>query len=398
MDIVGVFIAPRYNAVLWWVARGGSSGWGLWGFLHFYPTPFRGILGLGKWMRMTTLRVAERTMRLRVGLIGLGDYWDRRYGPALRALGDRFEVRAVCEQVAHRAETAAHQFRATQVDGFRALTAREDIDAVLILAPQWYGSLPILAACEAGKAVYCAAGMSFDPTEAALVKERVEQAEIAFMAEFPRRHAPATLRLKELVVTRLGAPQLLFCHQRRAASTQHEATISGCGQGRSVGCELVELVDWCRYVVGGEPTRVTGLMHSSHATGGENDYQMMSLDFSSSEELGAGAVAQISCGRYIPADWHEAIGYRPLAELQVSCERGMAFVDLPASLVWFDEAGRHQESLDSERPLGEQLLAQFYLAATGCACNPCDLDDVYRAVTIVEQARRSHCEGRRLAL
>ena len=27
-------------------------------------------------------------------------------------------------------------------------------------------------------------------------------------------------------------------------------------------------------------------------------------------------------------------------------------VDLPATLVWFDEAGRHQESLDSERPVG----------------------------------------------
>ena len=41
-------------------------------------------------------------------------------------------------------------------------------------------------------------------------------------------------------------------------------------------------------------------------------------------------------------------------------QRGIAFVDLPATLVWFDEAGRHQESLDSERPVGEQLLTHFY--------------------------------------
>jgi len=39
-------------------------------------------------------------------------------------------------------------------------------------------------------------------------------------------------------------------------------------------------------------------------------------------------------------------------------------VDLPATLVWFDEAGRHQESLDSERPVGEQLLTHFYRAVT----------------------------------
>ena len=39
------------------------------------------------------------------------------------------------------------------------------------------------------------------------------------MAEFPRRHAPATLRLKELIATRLGQPRLLFCHQRSVADT-----------------------------------------------------------------------------------------------------------------------------------------------------------------------------------
>ena len=60
-----------------------------------------------------------------------------------------------------------------------------------------------------------------------------------------------------------------------------------------------------------------------------------------------------------PPDWQEAISYRPLAGPQVSCERGIAFVDLPSTLVWFDEAGRHQESLESERPLGEQLLTHF---------------------------------------
>ena len=41
-----------------------------------------------------------------------------------------------------------------------------------------------------------------------------EESGIAFMAEFPRRQAPATLRLKELIATRLGEPRLLFCHRR----------------------------------------------------------------------------------------------------------------------------------------------------------------------------------------
>jgi predicted dehydrogenase len=334
-------------------------------------------------------------MKLRVGLIGLGDAWHQRHAPALRTLSDRFEVRAICDQVCHRAEQAATEFGATAVDGYRVLVRREDVDAVLMLAPQWYGALPILAACEAGKAVYCAAGLDLEPEEARLVKQRVEQTGIAFVAEFPRRQAPATVRLKELMATRLGSPRILFCHRRNAVLPV-KCHLTGCSPQHTAIRDLIELVDWCRYVVDREPRWVTGLMHGDPLAG--EDYQMMTLDFSDRACPGIGPVAQISCGRYIPADWKEAIGYRPLAELQVACANGIAFVDLPASLTWFDEAGRHRESLDSERPVGEQLLSQFHRAVTSLLRRTCDLEDAYRALWIVEQARRSHAVGQRLEL
>ena len=336
-------------------------------------------------------------MKLRVGLVGLGEVWHQRHAPALRMLADRFEVRVVCDQVAHRAQQAAQEFGAAAIDGFRVLARREDIDAVLILSPQWYGALPVLAACDAGKAVYCAAGMDLTLEEADLVRRQVEEAGIAFIAELPRRYAPATLRLKELIATRLGQPRLLFCHLRSAADTP--GTHAAGRWPRPSGTRfLVELVDWCRYVVDREATWVTGVIHPANSPRGEEDYQMMSLDFSEAGAPGSGTVAQISCGRYIPAHWQEAITYRPLPALQVSCERGIAFVDPPSTLVWFDEAGRHQESLESERPVGEQLLTQFHRAVTSLVRKTADLEDTYRALYIVEQARRAQREGRRMAL
>ena len=239
--------------------------------------------------------------------------------------------------------------------------------------------------------------MDLNLEEAELIKQRVEDAGIAFMAEFPRRYAPATLRLRELIATRLGAPKLLFCHQRSVADTPGAQPC--CRWPRPSGVRhLVELVDWCRYVVDHEATWVSGVMHPSNCPPGEEDYQMMSLDFSGGDGPGSGTVAQISCGRYIPSPWQEAITYRPLAALQVSCERGIAFVDLPSTLVWFDEAGRHQESLESERPVGEQLLTQFHRAVTSLVQRTADLEDAYRALFIVEQVRRSQQEGRRVAL
>lgn len=335
-------------------------------------------------------------MKIRLGLIGLGNCWEHRYRPALRTLADRFEVRAICESVSHRAQVAAAEFSAAAVDGFRALSQREDIDAILLLSSQWYGYLPILAACEAGKAVYLGTGLDLTAEEARHLQRRVEDAGIAFVAEFARRHAPATLRLKELIATRLGPPELIFCHHRLPADgSSNHAGRNGCCPSSTQ--ELVELVDWCRYVVGSEPSWVSGIMHTAENPKSGDDYQMMSLGFPEADRPDRFAVAQISCGRYIPGRWREALTYRPLASLQVSCRHGIAFVDLPATLIWFDEAGRHQESLESERPVGERLLTQFHRAVTSLVRKTSDLDETCRAIRVVEQAHRSDSEGRRIS-
>jgi predicted dehydrogenase len=290
---------------------------------------------------------------------------------------------------------AAHDFGAVAIDGFRALAERQDIDAILVLSGQWYGALPILAACENGKSVYCAAPLDFDEEQAQLIKDRVVSSGVAFVAELPRRQTPATLRLKELIVTSLGKPRLLFCHQRTPAEQAGAKPVGKAPTSRAH--DMVELVDWCRYVVGREPTSVLGLSHKSEDEN-EQDYEMMSLDFAAGNQPGSGVTAQISSGRYIPACWHEAVGYRPPAALQVACEHGIAFIDLPSSLVWFDKAGRHMESLDSERPAGEQLLSHFHRCVTALVRNTAGLEDAFRALSIVRLARSSHAEGRRMKI
>lgn len=336
-------------------------------------------------------------MKIRVGVVGLGPAWEKRYRPALRALSDRFEVRAVCEPVAQRAAQAAREFNATRVDGYRALAAREDVDAVLALSRQWFGSLPITAACDAGKAVYCTDGLELHMDQAVKLKEHIQNSGVAFMAEFPRRHAPATLRLKELIATRLGLPKMLFCHLRVPADKPNQAHQDEYPNDSAL-LNLVELIDWCRYVVDREPTSVSGLEHTSTIGGLTGDYHMLSLEFQRSVDSGEAAIAQISVGRYVPASWPEAVSFRPPAHLQVTCEGGVAFVDLPSSLIWFDKAGRHMESLESERPVGETLLSQFHRSVTSLVRKTNNLEDTYQALAIALAAQRSHEEGRRIDL
>jgi predicted dehydrogenase len=336
-------------------------------------------------------------MKLRVGIVGLGDQWETRHLPALRALADRFEVRGICEQVTHRAERAASQLGTVAMDGFRALVAREDIDAVLCLAEQWYGITPILAACDHGKAVYSAIDLPVDAQEAQALRARVDEAGIAFMAELPRRHAAATVRLKELIATRLGAPRMLFCHRRTPHDQGPKATAKPRDRTQQLR-EMVELVDWCRYVAGTEPTSVMAVRHAEAPGEDVEDYRMMSLDFSPTGRQGDGVLAQISCGSYMPRRWEEAVSFRPPAALQAACAEGIAFVDLPSSLVWFDTAGRHQESLESERPVGEQMLVQFQRRVTSLVRSMSGLDDALAAIRVVHAGETSQTEGRRIWL
>ena len=336
-------------------------------------------------------------MKLRVGVIGLGEAWESRHRPALLALSDRFELRAVYDPVAHLADQVAREFRAVAVEGFRAVARRDDIDAVLMLSSDWFGPLPIVAACQHGKAVYCAATLDIDPEHARRIREVIDRSGVAFMAEFPRRTMPATLRLKELIATNLGRPRLLFCHARKrvhfAPRRNGYASFTPHPEGVR---ELMELVDWCRYVVGADPTSVIGVQHAD-PSGHGCDYHMISLDFSDTEP-GHGPLAHISFGSYLSPKWPEAVAFRPPAALQVCCERGVAFVDLPSTIVWFDEAGQHLESLDSERPVGELLLTQFYRAVTSLVRRTSDMDDAYAALTIVQRARQSFREQRRIFL
>jgi len=339
-------------------------------------------------------------MRLRVGIVGLGSQWESRHLPALRSLADRFEVRGICEQVAHLAKKAATELGTVPVDGFRALAARDDVDAILYFADQWYGATPILAACDHGKAVYSAISLPLAPAEASLLRQRVEESGIAFMAELPRRHAPATVRLKELIATRLGRPRLLFCHRRVPLSGA--AAAAPPRDRASEARDLMELVDWCRYVAGAEPTSVVSVRHAEVPGAETDDYQMMSLDFTAAHDgqpiPGNGPLAQISCGYYMPRQWEEAVGFRPPAALQVACEKGIAFIDLPSNLVWFDGVGRHQESLESERPVGEQMLLQFHRKVTSLVRAVSGLDDTLKAIQIVQAAATSQSEGRRVQL
>jgi predicted dehydrogenase len=104
--------------------------------------------------------------RLRIGIIGAGGIVKSRHLPALRAIPG-VEVAAVCNRSRESGEAVAREWSIPDVlTDWRALVAREDLDAILIGAWPYTHAEMSIAALDAGKHVFCQARMARDLAEA----------------------------------------------------------------------------------------------------------------------------------------------------------------------------------------------------------------------------------------
>ncbi|GAB6165484.1 Gfo/Idh/MocA family oxidoreductase [Thermostilla marina] len=334
-------------------------------------------------------------VKLRIGIIGFGNGAHQRYLAALRTLVDRLEVRAVCEPIACRVAETVSADPVRLYAGFRAMCRDPNVDAVVVLDTAWFGPLPILAACDEAKAVFLGKDVVLTPDELRRVRDRVATAGVAFMAELPRRHYPATIRLKELIATRLGPPRLLFCHDRIPPRNPRPGRLPN--GGLNLQRHAAELVDWCTFVMGQGPRRVTATRCRA-PVGDDSHLLALTLDFGEVATSQSGPIAMIDCAHSSWEPWQEALSYRPPPAMKVVCEHGVAYLDPPTTLVWFDQAGQHIEALEQEVPLTESMLMIFYRMVTSLIRRMTDIDDLCRAVQVVDIADRSAAEGRRLEL
>jgi predicted dehydrogenase len=96
-----------------------------------------------------------------VGVIGTGDLGRRHHLSNMLLPNPRIEVAAVCDVDANHRNDAARIClertgkRVGVYEDFRHLLDRKDIDAVLIATPDHWHALIAIAACEAGKDIYC---------------------------------------------------------------------------------------------------------------------------------------------------------------------------------------------------------------------------------------------------
>ncbi|MDQ3854854.1 MAG: Gfo/Idh/MocA family oxidoreductase, partial [Chloroflexota bacterium] len=105
--------------------------------------------------------------KVRVGVIGLGEVAQIIHLPILRALGDRYEIGAVCDISPALLNTVGDEYsvRSRYLDAAE-LCAQSDLDAVFVLNSDEYHSECAIAAARNGKHVLVEKPMCLTMSEA----------------------------------------------------------------------------------------------------------------------------------------------------------------------------------------------------------------------------------------
>jgi predicted dehydrogenase len=339
--------------------------------------------------------VGSKHLRLQVGVIGLGRLWETRHKPSLARLKDQFRITAVYDPVYRRAELEAAQIGCAVCEGLSALVERPDVDVIYLLSRQWFGLHPIKLACAAGKAVYCALPLAGDLDELEGLAKQVEQSGIVFMPEFARRCYPATLRLKELLATRLGLPRLVIGHSRLYGFDRY--AVPGPTTQITPAPLLIDpgsyLLDWCCFVFQSHPDRLEGsrcqVLSMAEQPEQDSDFESFVATFK------GGATAQMSYGRYHRAAWGDASRFLPAPGFQVFAESGAAWLEMPEKIIWSSAAGIKEERLPIEPTVGDVLNDQFHRLVRGDHSLAPTIREALDIARLADSLRRPHPENPR---
>jgi predicted dehydrogenase len=300
------------------------------------------------------------TRRLGIGVLGLGRRWQSRYLPALRAMRDRFTVRAVADPVAVCTDEEARKLDCDAMAGPTELFENPSVEAVLLLDEAWYGLWPIEAACRVGKPVFCAAVGAL-ATESKELCRKVQDRQLPVLMALPPRLAAATRRALQLVQTELGPVRVIVGEGITAGEKPSASPL--------LGRSSLGLVDACLSLLGSPPISVQSI------TAASGDVASMLID------LADGSAAQIVRTR-------GASGASSM-RLTLPATHGSAVIELPRRVRWQTPAGQHLEHLPRGGSPTRLLLEHFHQAITEDSPMRPNLDDAWTAMQCLRAAAES---------
>ncbi len=336
-----------------------------------------------------------------VGVAGLGPDWPDRQRPALERLAGRVRLVAVHDAVPVRTRAAAEelsrQFVVPQESpgvgvaaaaGLSALARRPDVRAVLLGDPAWWGLAALDLLLLANKpALLCG---PVDPTDDRLdaLAARAASAGTVVTPDLSARFTPATLRLRELIATTLGA-----VHAVRVVAPLPAAHPLRDAYGQPVAAwEFARLADWAAHLLPGPVREVAAAADpaaAQPAAGAISAQLRLDPGEPATGEARGGRGAALTLAA---AD--DLAGEAAVLKAVVRCERGTATLSGAHGLRYTVRGEPERaEDLSEERPGFDTLLALFLRRAVGGLIPAPDLHDLGWAMTLTRAATASARTG-----
>ena len=284
-----------------------------------------------------TPRATKRDQTIPLGIVGGGPAWEARYRAAVLAL-TRGRVAAVFSPQPCDGEVLAQETGGQLFHSLRRLISHPGVKALLILESGWSREWAIELATAKQMPVLVASPVdeALPHVVSSLAEQEAEGAVIVPGALL--RATPATLRLRELVATKLGRIQYLDV----------ELTMTS----TSVDSQVVEVIDWCRSLLN---STVTDLHREDRP---EGDTLVMSCGGRSSSTPPLHIEIRLAGAELrgtVPTGLDAAFPH-----VHIQCQHGEAELLSETHIRWKTPTETGHETLENDRP-AEQVLLDLFL-------------------------------------
>jgi predicted dehydrogenase len=140
--------------------------------------------------------------KIRLAVIGTGLAWERLHYPAIKEMGNKYEIAALCNRTKSRAESFAKIINLDSknvYDDYTEMLKRDDIDAVDILVPIELNYKVSRDVAQAGKHFICEKPMASDMEQAELYLELSRKYGVKIMIAENFRYNEENTIIKDLV-------------------------------------------------------------------------------------------------------------------------------------------------------------------------------------------------------
>ncbi len=284
-----------------------------------------------------TPRATKRDQTIPLGIVGGGPVWEARYRAAVLAL-TRGRVAAVFATQPCDGEILAQETGGQLFHSLRRMIDHPGVKALLVIESGWSRDWAIELATAKQMPVFVASPVDDAlPRVAHSLAEREAEGAV-IVPGCLLRATPATLRLRELVATKLGPIQHIAVDLRGAAG--------------AIDPIVIEVIDWCRSLL-------NSTVHQIHRSV-QPDGETLVVSYGRRSPTTPSVRTEI---RLPGLALRETPPTRPAAAfpgVHAQCQSGEVELLSETRIQWKTSAESGDETLDADRP-AEQVLLDLFL-------------------------------------